>query len=188
MSQGFIYILENHAYRENILKIGQTTRSPQIRAEELFSTGVPGKFIIFYQENVPDCKLAEKRIHEKLSKYRYDERREFFVLPLQEAIFKVQEVTQREYYQNINSSHVHLFKEGMTMRWFCYDQDFIFIARYENPFLSQEPNIIDLWNCAYCDQFLITNQPYNLPSKEADDKQIQGYLIDATEIQHFASK
>jgi len=182
MTKGSIYIMENPAFRDNILKISQTTYTPQKRAKQLRTTGVPAKFTVSYEEDVPDCSLAEKLIHEKLSKYRYREEREFFVMPLQEAILQVQEVTQREFYHDKKTFPLHFFKENMTMRWFCHCQDFVFIVRYENPFLSNEFQLLDCWNCEYGDQFMITNRPCDDPSELALDTAINGVLVDIIDI------
>lgn len=183
MSKGSIYILQNPAFRENMLKIGRTEGGIQKRAKQLFTTGVPDEFIVCYEEDVPDCVLAEKLIHKKLSNYRYKKNREFFVIPLTEAISKVQAVTQRELYQHhLKKYLVHLLKENMTMRWFCHKQDFILVTRYQNPFISNELDIVDLWNCEYGDQFLLTNRPCDDPSELASDRAIQGFLTDVFDI------
>ncbi len=83
---GYIYILTNSAYKKNFLKIGMTTRTPEKRANEISSsTGVPEKFRVAYKRIVPDCRKAEKLIHNKLDKFRNSNNREFFVLPLEKA-------------------------------------------------------------------------------------------------------
>ncbi len=94
MSAGYIYILINESYG-NRVKIGKTNRSPEQRAKELSSsTGVPTRFHIAYDEYVLDCDLAEKVIHGRLETYRVNKRREFFEIPLKDAIKIVAEVTQ----------------------------------------------------------------------------------------------
>jgi len=49
MSKGSIYILENPALRENMLKIGRTEGTPQKTAKQLFTTGLR-RTIIFTKE------------------------------------------------------------------------------------------------------------------------------------------
>jgi hypothetical protein len=39
--------------------------------------------------------LVERTIHEELSEYRFNKRREFFQISLKDAIVKVQEVAER---------------------------------------------------------------------------------------------
>jgi hypothetical protein len=94
-NQGYVYILFNSAM-PSLVKIGQTTRDPEDRAQEIGGTGVPGRFVVAYRERVPDCVAVERRIHRELAKYRYDPRREFFQLPLESAIVKMREIAEDE--------------------------------------------------------------------------------------------
>jgi len=183
MSKGSIYILENPALRENMLKIGRTEGTPKKRAKQLFTTGLPNEFIVSYEEDVPDCVLAEKLVHEKLDKYRYNPKRDFFVLSLQEAISAVQEVIQREIYQNAESytKGFHRLNENMTLRWLLRDQDVIMQVRYRNMFHS-EPDIIDIWQAKDRDQLLITNRKCDDPSDLAKDISINGYISEVIDI------
>lgn len=90
MVNGSVYIMRNVSFREeNMLKIGRTERSAEKRAKKLYTTGLPDPFNVLYEEDVPDCVLAEKLIHERLRQYRYKREREFFILPLNEAISAV---------------------------------------------------------------------------------------------------
>ena len=85
MEPGYIYILKNPALREDLLKIGMTTRSPHDRIAELSNvTGVPAQFELKFVEWVPDCREAEQLLHECLVQYRYA--KEFFSVSLEEAI------------------------------------------------------------------------------------------------------
>ena len=90
MSQGYIYILSNSAYREDIVKIGKTTRNPKERAQELHTTGVPNDFVVEHTVLVRDCDKAERIIHEKLQRFRHSQ--EFFKIPLAIAISEVEKV------------------------------------------------------------------------------------------------
>lgn len=94
--QGFVYILSNDFLKENLLKIGMTTRTPEDRARELYEThtGVPGKFEVIYHKEVENCEFAEDLIHRNLSQYRVNEYREFFNIPLQVAIKIIEDVCQ----------------------------------------------------------------------------------------------
>jgi hypothetical protein len=89
---GFIYILSNPAM-PGLLKIGRTTRNSLQRALEVSGgTGLPVPYVVEYESRVDDCSLAEKRIHQQLHKYRENVKREFFRLPLQEAIRTVKDI------------------------------------------------------------------------------------------------
>ena len=85
--QGFIYVMVSPALNENFLKIGKTIRTPQQRAEEIsVGTGVPLRFYVVFQVLVSDCHEAERVVHAKLVQYRSNASREFFELPLHEAV------------------------------------------------------------------------------------------------------
>lgn len=76
---GTIYVMRSAAHEKNIFKVGLTTRTADIRAEELTrTTGSPDHYLVVEEWEVPDCKLAEKLIHKRLAEYRLNPRREFF--------------------------------------------------------------------------------------------------------------
>lgn len=70
---GVVYILRNEAFKENWLKIGQSTRSGQKRAEEInreAGTGLPKHHFCVFEHQTTDCGKAEKAIHKRLASYR----------------------------------------------------------------------------------------------------------------------
>jgi hypothetical protein len=90
---GYIYVLTNRTYF-NVVKIGKTTRLPGYRAVELSkSSGVPQPFNMEYSRFVEkDLDLVEARILTQLAKYRINNSREFFKLPVTEAAKKIDQV------------------------------------------------------------------------------------------------
>lgn len=85
---GYVYILINPSM-DGMVKIGKTNRDPMERAKELSaSTGVPTPFISVYNEYFDDCTFAEKYIHNLLEQkgYRVADNREFFEIPIKDAI------------------------------------------------------------------------------------------------------
>ena len=93
---GHVYIMVNSAM-PGILKIGMTTRSPQERAAELFTTGVPQKWKVHFSVFVPDCQAVENLVHRDLRLHRGNLSREFFTIGLAEA----QTAIERRAYQNM---------------------------------------------------------------------------------------
>src|SRR5918994_4068643 len=85
MSAGFVYIMINPAMR-GLVKIGLTDRASKARAKELRGTGVPDDFVVVYDELVTDCEAVESRLHQRFGDYRYQPNREFFQIPVREAI------------------------------------------------------------------------------------------------------
>ncbi len=108
MARGYVYILENKSLHGR-LKIGKTTRTPEQRAKELSSTGLPTPFIVAYSVYVFDCDAAERYVHSKLDRYRISNNREFFSVPLEKAIGLLDallddENYDSEYYDNKEAS------------------------------------------------------------------------------------
>lgn len=85
MAAGHVYILVNASMPE-LVKVGKTTQTPNIRADTLSSaTGVPTIFQVFKSYSVSDCDAAEKFAHTALegSVGRPNKNREFFNGPAQ---------------------------------------------------------------------------------------------------------
>jgi hypothetical protein len=80
MANGYIYVLQNKAFGSNVVKIGLTSRTPDVRAREIYAgaSGVPLPFEIAIAYSVADCKRAETMAHRALKTYRLNNRREFF--------------------------------------------------------------------------------------------------------------
>jgi hypothetical protein len=87
MTKGFIYCFSNPAM-PGILKIGRTERTPEDRAKELFTTGVPLPFKIEFAKYVNDPKDKEAYLHLLLDKYTYCPNicREFFRVSPEEVL------------------------------------------------------------------------------------------------------
>jgi hypothetical protein len=87
MESGYIYALKNKSFCESLIKIGRTTRKPEIRAKEFYSgsSGIPESFDIAFACQVFDCVIAEKKIHQRLKTYRNNNNREFFTISIEVA-------------------------------------------------------------------------------------------------------
>lgn len=82
---GYLYILSNAAH-PGLLKIGQTSDSPEKRMRQLNSTGVPFPFVLEACFRVKNPKQAESSTHEALAEHRSSKEREFFNIDLQSAL------------------------------------------------------------------------------------------------------
>lgn len=92
--KGLIYILLNPSFKRH-LKIGKTQRTSEERAKEIYNqskTGIPTEFVVAYEIEVSDCDLVENLVHNELAKHRFNKDREFFEIPLKEAISKIDKV------------------------------------------------------------------------------------------------
>jgi hypothetical protein len=85
MATGHVYIMFN-SEMPHCLKIGQTTREPEVRAKELSGTSSPKPFRVLMQWKVTDVTAAESAAHEMLADRRVDPQREFFRISPPEAI------------------------------------------------------------------------------------------------------
>jgi energy-coupling factor transporter ATP-binding protein EcfA2 len=83
---GKIYVMSNPAFRSNVTKIGLTTNTPMTRSLGLYTTGVPLPFVVEHECAVSHVALYERVIHNILRDVRYNERREFFVISVADAI------------------------------------------------------------------------------------------------------
>ena len=92
---GYIYIMRNAAFENNIIKIGLTTKVTKERAKQLSKTSVPDKFFVIREWVVKDCKKAEEEIHNLLAQYRIDPRREFFQIDIKLASETIDSVIER---------------------------------------------------------------------------------------------
>jgi hypothetical protein len=85
MSRGYVYVLTNPAM-PGLVKIGKTTRSVEGRAQELYQTGVPVPFEVAHSVHSPDCAKLEADIHGCLPDLRVNGSREFFNMPVSDAV------------------------------------------------------------------------------------------------------
>ncbi len=85
-STGWIYIMQSEGWPAQYLKIGKTSRDPDIRAKELSNTSVPEPVKAVWRFKVTQLDSAENTIHQALVQYRVNKDREFFNIPLSKAI------------------------------------------------------------------------------------------------------
>lgn len=92
---GFIYVMRNPQYAQDIYKIGLTKRTPDVRANDLSRTsGVIDYFAVMQDWEVTDCVTAEKEIHNRLASFRVTDRREFFKAPYKEIFSVIHDVVE----------------------------------------------------------------------------------------------
>ncbi|MET4130021.1 GIY-YIG nuclease family protein [Roseovarius sp. MBR-6] len=81
---GWVYILENPSI-PGMVKVGRTTRSPELRAQELHDTSTPTPFRVAHSWAVADVVTAERTAHAALGRFRVSSDREWFTLPASHA-------------------------------------------------------------------------------------------------------
>lgn len=89
---GYVYVLVNNAY-PTICKIGMTTNTPEHRLHQINNAGVMDDWELAYSIKTGRPYDFEQAIHTKLAHIRNRADREFFELPLQEAIELIEEMS-----------------------------------------------------------------------------------------------
>jgi T5orf172 domain len=72
-----VYILTNEAM-PGLIKIGCTNGESASRIKQLYSTGVPLPFELFYACEVTNCVSVESKLHDAFGDHRLSKGREFF--------------------------------------------------------------------------------------------------------------
>ena len=89
---GYVYIMTNPAF-PNLVKIGKSGRNPvEFRAYELYTTGVPEPFKVEYCISVRGHRNLEARIHASLDDCRPNKGREFFQIPVPDAVALIRRI------------------------------------------------------------------------------------------------
>ena len=86
--KGYVYILTNKAFKNDWVKIGMTSRKPDVRSAELDNTAVPVPYDVYATLQTSMYKEAEKFIHrmiDRLTDLRIRPNREFFNISPEEA-------------------------------------------------------------------------------------------------------
>lgn len=90
---GFVYVMSNPAFRDDLYKIGMTCRSAEERRQELSNhTGVAEAYVVELSFEVANAQFAEALIHQRLKCYRSNKAREFFEISLRIAKIEIQSI------------------------------------------------------------------------------------------------
>ena len=87
---GWVYIF-SHPNIPKLVKIGQSSHDPEIRAADLYTTGLPGPFHIEYKGLFEDYVQLERSVHAFLVEHRTSNNREFFEIEPHMAITAIRE-------------------------------------------------------------------------------------------------
>ena len=82
---GTVYILQNPAFQETIVKVGSTSNLRDRMASLYYNSGVPARFTCYYARRVGNASFVEKQLHAGLSSKRINPDREFFDIDPQEV-------------------------------------------------------------------------------------------------------
>lgn len=89
---GRVYVLGNPALKENIYKVGFTTKLVEERIKQLSNTSVPCPYYVVKDIFVPYAYHIEQELHQNLDQYRVNANREFFgceINTIEQAFYSV---------------------------------------------------------------------------------------------------
>ena len=85
----YVYVMSNPSFPADMLKIGWTREHPNIRANDLHTSGIPTPFIVEYVIITPEGSKLEKQIHNHIKSHRVNSNREFFKISKDELSEKL---------------------------------------------------------------------------------------------------
>jgi len=172
---GYVYVLMNPSM-ENMVKIGKSTKDPKDRAKELSSTtGVPTPFVVVYNCYFENCTKSESYVHTYLESkgYRVSKNREFFEIPIKDAIDAVMKA--KEHFGEFNPQ-VEMLIDDLV------DEDGVFSSNNEDEELNAldyEEKVIEPWE----EMFEIAETCYYGLSDEMQDyEEAMKYYIQAIKL------
>lgn len=90
IAPGSVYVMTNISM-PGLVKIGRTSRDAEIRACELWQTGVPTPFDVYASISTFNCIQLEAYAHGSLQKHRVNRSREFFRIDPDDAVKAIKE-------------------------------------------------------------------------------------------------
>jgi hypothetical protein len=90
--RGWVYVLSNLAM-PGLIKVGYSTKDPQLRIEELAGTGLPHPFVLEFDALLVEPRDIEQSVHARLKSVH--EAKEFFRCSVTSAISAIREEAQR---------------------------------------------------------------------------------------------
>jgi len=121
--KGYVYVLTNYSLPD-VVKIGSSIIGGEQRANQLFTTGLPTPFSLFFEAFADDCRELEALVHERLQDSRLSESREFFsVTPEEARIAIIERILLHTEYEVVRSDEAMLIgfanfaaaKQGITI-------------------------------------------------------------------------
>lgn len=144
--KGWVYIISNPAMPD-LVKVGYSTKDPELRARELNNTGAPHAYIVEYEMLIEDPFRLEQQTHKALTCFRED--REWFRCSCEEAIATIQRMAggraiteafkraDRERAESIRRDQEKKELRGKIVKEHISKQEFAVEAKYKDIFAVQ---------------------------------------------------
>lgn len=115
--KGWVYVALSRD--NNTLKIGRTGKNPMERAKSLSSAGVLNDYEIIFSLPFMNQFLAEKKIHNKLKKFRLKDKKEFFLVKKELAFETIEKIFIEEEEALIRFFDLDTLKEDLDLLEHC---------------------------------------------------------------------
>lgn len=87
--KGWVYVISNKAM-DGIIKVGHSTKDPELRAQELNHTGSPHPYVVEYEMLIEEPYRVEQAVHKVL--YQFLEGKEWFRCTPEQAVAAIKQV------------------------------------------------------------------------------------------------
>lgn len=102
--RGWVYVMTNLAM-PGLVKVGFSTKDPQLRAKELDGTGLPHPFVVAYDALLEEPRQVEAGVHQELGHHR--EAKEFFRVTVDVAVRAIKRVLAQQGKSVLLSNFAH---------------------------------------------------------------------------------
>jgi Meiotically up-regulated gene 113 len=127
------------------VKVGCTDRTGEIRADELYTTGVPLPYKVEFRAVTSHPANVEKEAHRLLDAHRPNPKREFFTVSAEEATKAVREALQAANgIKSWESGEINRLKPGDRCAITCREGELFILMAYKHLW-SEHPDPVDIW-------------------------------------------
>jgi hypothetical protein len=155
------------------VKVGKTDRTGEIRADELYTTGVPQPFEVEFRAITSKPEEVEKAAHGILDAHRPNPKREFFTVPVTEAIAAVRDALKIA--NGIGpwtlAGDVLCLRPRDRLAVTCRSGELFTLMSYPS-LMSERPDVFDVWHAPSDGdivEFMATEDPGHVAGFSADD-------------------
>src|SRR5690554_5155587 len=133
--KGYVYVLTNPSFRDDWVKIGKSSRLPEVRGRELYNTAVPLPYEIYATLQTEKFNEAERMIHrsiDRISDLRINKGREFFNIAPEaayEILADIKELLGDEAILELKGDNVEVAKDDTSGTKRKVSQRFDFYSR-----------------------------------------------------------
>jgi T5orf172 domain len=141
---GFVYVLSNPSMPD-LVKVGYTDRTGEVRADELYTTGVPLPYEVEFRAVTSRPKEVEQEAHRLLDAERINPGREFFKVPVPVAVDAVHDALRTmNGITSWTSPDIVRLKRRDRLTVTCREGEIFTLIAFKS-LVSASPDVLDLW-------------------------------------------